>query len=78
MDIINYNGHQYGISDDGLKDGDLYINYSNYKRGVKDDDLKYIIGTVMEIGLDGTDIVIYADEIKSDLLSSCKKLVQVG
>lgn len=29
----------------------------------------------MEIGSDGTDIVIYAEEMKSDLLSSCKKLV---
>lgn len=75
LDLINFNGHQYYITDDELEKGDLYINYSNYKRGVDDKNLKYIIGTVMEIGSDGTDIVIYAEEMKSDLLSSCKKLV---
>ena len=74
-DVINFEGQQYIISDEKIKEGDLYINYSNYKRGVDDKNLKYIIGTVMEIGSDGTDIVIYAEEMKSDLLSSCKKLV---
>ena len=68
LDLINFNGNQYYITDDEIKEGDLYINYSNYKRGVDDKNLKYIIGTVMEIGSDGT-------EMKSDLLSSCRKLV---
>ena len=72
---IKCNGNQYYITDDEIKEGDLYINYSNYKRGVDDKNLKYIIGTVMEIGSDGTDTVIYAEEMKSDLLSSCRKLV---
>ena len=75
LDLINFNGNQYYITDDEIKEGDLYINYSNYKRGVDDKNLKYIIGTVMEIGSDGTDTVIYAEEMKSDLLSSCKKLI---
>jgi hypothetical protein len=74
-DVINFEGNQYIISDEDIKDGDLYINYSNYNRGIADKNLKYIIGTVMEIGSDGADIVIYAKEMKSDLLSSCKKLV---
>lgn len=75
LDLINFNEHQYHITDDEIKEGDLYINYSNYKRGIDNENLKYIIGTVMEIGNSGNDVVIYAEEMKSDLLSSCKKLV---
>jgi hypothetical protein len=73
--MIKYNGNEYIISNDILKTGDLYINYSVYKRGIDDKDLKYIIGTVMEIGPCGTDTLIYAEEFKSDYLLSCKKLI---
>jgi hypothetical protein len=75
FDLINFNGHQYYITDDIIENGDLYINFSNYMRGIWGDNVKHIIGTVMEIGYAGSDVVIYAEEFKSDLLSSSKKLV---
>ena len=42
---------------------------------VAKDKLYLIIGTVYEIGNCGDDVLVYAYEFKSDLLSSCKKLI---
>jgi len=69
--VVHYENIPYRISDDPIKVGDMYINYNMFKRGINDKNYHQIIGQVMEIG----DEVIYAVEFKSDMLSSCKKII---